>query len=276
MQLRTGNCGSLTESPGTWGPCWSQEGFIHQTATANTLTMQYMVRFSHRTVQLPAGTSVWKNHKMSHFIFNWILFAARNKPETLRFSSIFTLIWINASLNPCLGWKDLLKEISPRSATYHPCWCPSSRSWPSGGPLRFSAWWRRSLSEQTRWVWLLHSETPTEGGFTPSYQCICRLCPVWQAERGSAPRCWPSICSPDSGCSRCRRWCSRCTGTKTTNKRVIICSHAGVTGWCFSLERLRPLCFSIMESDTTDLCFPGWVLTQSRSLQKLNKPYQNN
>ena len=27
----------------------------HHTATANTLTTQYMVRFSHRTVELPAG-----------------------------------------------------------------------------------------------------------------------------------------------------------------------------------------------------------------------------
>lgn len=165
------------------------------------------------------------------------LFLLQERNLRLRFSSILTHIWINASLNPCLGWKDLLKEILPRSAAYHPCWCPSSRSWPSGGPLRFSAWRRRSLSEQTRWVWLLHSETPR--GVTPSYRCICRLCPVWQAERGSAPRCWLSICSPGSGCSRCRRWCSRCTGAKTTDKRVIICSHAGVTGLCFSLERLK-------------------------------------
>lgn len=37
------------------------------------------------------------------------------------------------------------------------------------------------------------------------------VCPVWPAVWGSAPRCWRSICSPDSGCSHQHRRRSRYT-----------------------------------------------------------------
>lgn len=61
VQLRTGNCDerlSVRLSRHLGAPWWTHCANIHQTATANTLTTQYMVRFSHRTVELPARRSV--------------------------------------------------------------------------------------------------------------------------------------------------------------------------------------------------------------------------
>lgn len=57
------------DSCGTWWPPGVRRNILHSfcgdmcvcvsyaIATANTLTTQYMVRFSHLTVQLPAGTN---------------------------------------------------------------------------------------------------------------------------------------------------------------------------------------------------------------------------
>lgn len=64
-----------------------------------------------------------------------------------------------------------------------------------------------------------------EGTCRWMYRCIYTVCAAWPAAWGSAPQCWPSTCSPDSGCSRHPRRRSQYTETNTRKHRAQ-CLHS--------------------------------------------------
>lgn len=117
---------------------------------------------------------------------------------------------------------------------YRPMWCPSSRSSLCGGLLPFSASQHTSLYEKIKTkqnknlktthlvliVLSLMNVNTEEGTRRWTYRCIYTVCAAWPAAWGSAPRCWLSTCSPDSGCSHRPRRRSRCTETNTHKHTV--------------------------------------------------------
>lgn len=121
-KLRRSVCGTLVAPGSPLVVAGTHCADLHQAATANTLTTQYMVRFSHRTVELPARRSVEKEKKSETDL------AAFKRSDGRGVGSFWIQRCGEGAGAPLRG-----------RAAYRPCWCPSSRSWRCGGPLRSSA-----------------------------------------------------------------------------------------------------------------------------------------